>query len=612
MKKIVLAFAIFTLSLSAVFAQVGTDPTDDFYKQIERWEIMGIIKEQLPLRPYPVQIVERILQDVIEGENETEAELASETYERIFNRSFKIRAEGQGNLKFNSDDKEKNRKQIVGLVGLDGDYKFSDLVAASYKLGVLGTTDSDQEALPLFSAQPYYFRDPVDLSKIQAYLEMDANFAIATDYLFAQAGVNHNSFGPFYDDSAIISPDAKHTANFTFGYTGRYFTYTQAFFGLSASTPDSSEDDLFSKKFLSLHSINGKIFDWLTASLYESVIYGDRFEPAYLIPVPYMVIQGLSGFDDNVFMGLSFTVRPVNDFVWINDFYVDDLGVNKLVKLDFDAKIRGTYQTAFKYSPSNVSWLDLVNLNYTIVTPYMYTHWQNVTDTKTSKTTLGTLSTVNYQEYTTAGLPLGLSLPPNTEKVGLSVELKPVKNFSLKLSGAYMRHANVNENLPFDEQYSYLTTAKGKLATDGSLHNHAEYYEGVRDGEGREKYEKDYLPSAKQHFLFLEQDTQMHVFQGGVNAEYILPTQKFGRFSLGVGYSFEYIHNYGVDKNIFNAGVKVPGGTTYDFENKVFVFKTTEDKEAAKKQVADAIQNWKNNLTDVTNNYVTVYFKYTW
>ena len=37
-------------------------------------------------------------------------------------------------------------------------------------------------------------------------------------------------------------------------------------------------------------------------------------------------------------MGLSFSIRPVNDLVWVNDFYIDDLGFNELIKFDFDAK----------------------------------------------------------------------------------------------------------------------------------------------------------------------------------------------------------------------------------------------------------------------------------
>ena len=88
MKKFLISAVLAAFALSFVSAQVSTDPTDEFYDMVERWEIQGIISEQPPLRPYPLQRIEAILAEVIEGDNETEAELAEDYYERTFHRAY--------------------------------------------------------------------------------------------------------------------------------------------------------------------------------------------------------------------------------------------------------------------------------------------------------------------------------------------------------------------------------------------------------------------------------------------------------------------------------------------------------------------------------------------
>ena len=169
---------------------------------------------------------------------------------------------------------------------------------------------------------------------------------------------------------------------FDFVSTNSNTILAKSLIGLSAANHDpenmSEVNDLFSQKYLAIHSVNAKIFEWLYAGFYETSVYGGRFEPAYIIPAPYMVTQGLSGFDDNVLMGLSLTVKPRKNFSWITDIYLDDLGVNEMVKLNFDTKIRGTFQTGINYVPLNLEQISMIRLNYTAVTPYMYTHKQNL------------------------------------------------------------------------------------------------------------------------------------------------------------------------------------------------------------------------------------------
>ena len=347
MKKIVTLFAAISILTAAVFAQVSADPVDEFYSYVERWETMRIIPEQPPLRPYALSLVDEILTTVIQGENESEAALALECYERIHRRPYKVKIAGEGNVHFENNEM---KNQIVGGGHLFGDYAFPKWVSAGYFIGAVVSTNTTLDSVPLYTAQPYFFKDAMSKKAIKAFLDVDTSFAFNSGGLFVQAGVNHSSFGPLYNNSAIISPNAKHTANFSLLYKGDKLSYTQAVFGLSAVSPvytrtvleqlneqyadEAPEVPLFSNKFMALHSLNATIFDWLSASFYEATIYGGRFEPAYLIPAPYMITQGLLGYDDNIFMGLNFTVRPIKNLSWTNDFFLDDMELSQLLKLN--------------------------------------------------------------------------------------------------------------------------------------------------------------------------------------------------------------------------------------------------------------------------------------
>ena len=616
MKKIALVFCLLSIFSASVFAQVSADPTDEFYDLVERWEIEGVILEQPPLRPYPLQKIEEILTTVIESDNEYEAGIAEDYYERTFRRPFKVNVRANGNVRLGSDtpsDENWMDKQLIFGLGAAGDYAFRDFVSAGYDLNVYGTNNITLDAVPQYSAQPYYFRDSVDIKSLKAYWIMDATFAGSYEDVYGQIGVNHLSFGPFYKKSAQVSPDAKHTANFSFVYAGERLSYTQALFGLSASNAKKDIDDLFSKKFLAIHSLNGQIFPWLNASFYEVTIYGDRFEPAYLIPMPFIITQALSGFDDNTFMGISFTVRPIPGFVWVNDLFMDDAGLGDLIQLDFDTKLQCTFQSAFKFSPVNVGWIDKIQLDYTMVSPYMYTHKQNLIDPATGNWNIGTLGVINYQEYTTAGDPLGLSLPPNTERIGFSASFTPVKKLKLSIHGNYIRHANINESLPEDEILSYLNSPEGYFVTDGGIHNHQHVLTGG-DPEKVGAGNNTYLDSAWNHFNFLTQDTQMHTYQAGFDVEYLVTTQKYGSLSLSAGYMFEKIYNYGVDKEIFKAkGPKDNFAKNYDIVKdadgkEVKVWRKNADEGDIKK----SLESWRANLRNVVNNYFFFGIKYTW
>ena len=99
----------------------------------------------------------------------------------------------------------------------------------------------------------------------------------------------------------------------------------------------------------------------------------------------------------------------------------------------------------------------------------------------------------------------------------------------------------------------------------------------------------------------------MHTFKAGADVDFVTPDTKFGRLSLSVGYTFEYIINYGVDKPIFNGN-----GGKYNFSTDLSEEQLLKEVEKAMLDVQQALADWRANLTNRTNHYITVTLKYEW
>ena len=87
----------------------------------------------------------------------------------------------------------------------------------------------------------------------------------------------------------------------------------------------------------------------------------------------------------------------------------------------------------------------------------------------------------------------------------------------------------------------------------------------------------------------------MHTIRLSLDAAYSIPTIKFGKFSAGLGYTFEHIINYGVDRDIFvGTGTNGNPGT------------------ATASDVQQSLEIWRSALTNKTNHYIRVNLKYEW
>ena len=590
MKKTLALLSLIFCILLSVFSQVSADPEDEFYFQLQRWTSLGYVSNLPQYKPYPVNLIDEILTLVSTKGSEKEADKAKEIYNRIHEKKLRVKSETEGNFRFS----EENARQIYEYAGLDSDFQFNSFLSAGFKFNVIATTSSSLDALPLYSTQPFFFQDMADLGPLSGSLETDGNIAIGKSNIYFMMGVNHSSFGPFGKNSIVLSSGAKHAPTFSFSWRPGKWNLSQNLLALSAT---NGSKNLFSNKYMFLHSVGYTFNPSFTFNFYEVSVLGGRLDPSYIIPLPYMVTQGISGYDDNIFMGANFSWNIKKGLEWSGDFLLDDFGVGYLTKGELNFKLRAAAITGLTYVSENSSWFSMAKADYTFVTPYMYSHWQEYTDQSTGKRKCASIKAVNYQEYTTAGKCLADSLEPNSDRISLSARFTPLERMTLDLKGTFIRHANVNEGLTAEEQLYYLNGPEEYFTTDGTIFNHNHYW--------KDNSADHYLPSAWNRLMLLTQDTKEYTFQLGAKASYLFPETKAGTFKISLGYTFEYIKNYGLDTDMFSpSAIESKKGSWNSDGSWTSGTYSEEDLETV-------IQLWKDGLSDLVNNYISINFKYT-
>lgn len=608
MKKKLLSFFVFAAVLSSAFAQVSVDPDDYFYTLSQGWEIRGLTKAAPPMRPYPLRNIRQILEDVIENGTPTDVERAKYYMEKINGKPWTVEAGGHGTAKFTFeteyDEEEEEGKSsfdgcekshgmfILANPKVYGDISFlNGLVSMGYSAGFAAYKGHEDEFVPLYTNSKHDTRtDAIEAGPLDVYLDVNDAIAVGKTNIFAQAGIYRTGYGDFFDECPAMNDDAFHSANFSFSVFSDKVAYTQILSAIGASSAYDGEE-LFPDKYFAFHAIEIKPSRKFSVTYYESCVFGQRMDLTYFIPAPYMIGEELSGFGDNVQMGLKFNIIPFDNFMWVTDIYSDDTDLESALKLDLDSKNRFVLQNGFVYTPEN-SFCTRLGFNYTVITPYTYSHWEYA-DGSSGAITAGIPS---YQNYTNNGLCMGLSIPPNSDRFSLSVDMMPKPNMKIKLFSSFMRHGNVCESLENDEALVYLSADKGVYSTDGSLFTHSMFSDPENDiGEK--------VGTAWHHLNFLTQDHKMYAAKAGFDLNYEFPKQKWGQFTLKFGYAFEYVHNKGVDNPMYEP----VSGLKYDNESGKYKLNATEQTDAELEQiVATSKEAWLRNLHDEMNHYITV------
>lgn len=608
-KMAVMPLAIL-LAAFPLFAQVSADPNDVFYDNAQRWELHGLTERPLPqLRPYPLPVIKGILEYVIENGGEYDSALAKEEFERIFSRPWKVGMDVEVGAKRAEERKDDEKDSSVNRYAfaaprVAGDIPFNNLVGFGYSVGFYAVTDSDYENYLPYAQ--YILHDSIydasTVSKLSVYSDWNTQLSFGNESVYAATGISRVGFGPFRRQGLALNEASYHATNMSFNATMGNFSFAQVFESIGATNNLNSEDydNLSSGKFLSFHSLQFCARDWLSVSYYENIVFGPGFNLLYTIPAPMMAVQNIGGADANLQMGLLLKVTPVDGLVWATDLFVDDYSVNDFVKLNFDAKYRFALQSGVVYYPL-LSAMKSFSANYTCVMPYVYSHWEY--DANTNGPVSG--SSMNYQNYTNNGMSIGSSLDPNSDAVTFRATLRPHKLVTLDLSTSLIRHANSAEAFDEEDAARYVLADAGRYVTNGTSFMH-QMFSGKTSGE--------HVNQAWDCLGFMTSDHKMYVAQAGISAQLDLPRTRGGKFSLTLGYSFEYIRNAGVNENVYTGG-KLDGFTdnldgTYTYNGTKYKIEEIASLDEVAAEVSRQKQAWIDQLHDEVNHYFSVGVKY--
>ena len=185
---------------------------------------------------------------------------------------------------------------------------------------------------------------------------------------------------------------------------------------------------------------------------------------------------------------------------------------------------------------------------------------------------------------------------------------EPARNLKLSIVSSFARHANVCESITDLEALEYLCAGENVYSTDGSVFTHANF---ANPGKPSGKH----VNSAWNHLNFLNQSHTMVIVNGGLNGEYKFTSIKKGpEVTFKAGAVFEFIHNYGVDNQMFPGGVaegvyvdeyltgmRFADGTYYDL--------TTVDGLVAASQLVESYRkSWEDQLVDQLNLFFSFGF----
>ncbi|HUX22906.1 MAG TPA: hypothetical protein VMW69_16840 [Spirochaetia bacterium] len=500
MKRLVVVALLLVSLADFVSALVVSNPNDPIYTQLDLWQGRGLISHLPPLRPYPIQLIRTLLEEV--DRTGTPADRwTAQSYLKQMTGFLNAHPE----LTHRSQTDFNHYYSRSGL-NLNVNGTLGKLTTMSLRASLLLVTE------PYGSLFPAYTRDSrdilsdwsdlpllgIDFHVRQSYF---GGIAVGNDRTYFQAGLMRSSYGPFFEDGAVLSPFAPEGGHMSFTWREKSFTYTMLFDELVAT--DSTGAGVFPGKYLALHSVDVYPTSWLTLGAIETVIWGGRFEPLYLLPLTeYYYSQGILGFPDNSMLGLSGSIRLPYSLEADGLLYIDDINFDQLVTFHFNTKYKVALQAGLKWTPSDLGLLSRVKLGYLMVTPYTYTHEQ-----------FTALTNPNWQNYTNQGQLLGSSLPPDSDRLSLEVLTRPLPALQVSLFARMIRHGNASEGI-----------AGGG---NGSI-----YDTGFVNG----------VPTFQNETRFLTQADIERTYQAGVSADYTFDTG-FGTFNGTGSYTYQYVKN---------------------------------------------------------------------
>ncbi|XTB05015.1 hypothetical protein KP614_08615 [Treponema denticola] len=540
MKKRIFVILFIFFGLSA-FSQAAVDIFDPIYEDIGIWERIGLINDAPLIRPYPLQEIKRILDIVIEKGTENQKKKAGQYKQRLFGKIFHF----GGMTEFGIRSPNGNKNFALAPF-MEINLSLNEILTASahVNFSLLNRLPKD-ESLPAFQfSKKDIMPDNSVVGSFTLLPMFNSGVAIGTPEYYFSAGMSRASFGPFDENNIIIGEQAFHAGQFIFVINKDKFTYNQIFSSISASNDFGK--GYFPSKFIAGHSLSFRPLPWISIGILDLITYGKRLEPIYFIPFSaFFLGQSIYKFPDNSLLGLTFGIKPIQGLKIDLVLLADDLGFNEIIKFK-SARWRIASQLGISYAMPKDHWFSFADINYTFIAPYCYTHTHDSNYAKP-----------NYENYTHNGEPLGSNLPPNSDRIKVKAQFRPLEGLAINISNTFIRHANTTESITdINILKDYLTK---NYATDGSIFNHPT----ITGDSGGETTWKDHA------FLystpFLTQQTIQYVNQLGLEGVINLPILKSGGLmQFKLGYTFETNINPGVNNHIYKKSGSINDSSSND------------------------------------------------
>ncbi|MDR1248772.1 MAG: capsule assembly Wzi family protein [Treponema sp.] len=524
MKKCAAAVLLGLLGLTGLNAQVIHDPNDALYRDIDRWSVRGYISSSLPLiRPYPAQLIDDLLTQAIENGNGEAREKAAYYKRAIAPGSRPIHPGITGSIEGLDGD-----LTALGSASLDGVVRVSDWIGTSYSMFLYASTKTpgNEYNVPgTYSPFPDLVEDTADIGPFKMMQDWTSALGIGKPDFYFQSGLNRTSIGPFYDNGVVAGPQAARAGHFSLNYRRPKWSFEMLMLALSAS--DDFGQKAFPEKYLMFHSFNFNPWPNFEFGFLESVVWGGRLEALYLVPFTNLFgAQAMSGdFADNSFLGFHIRWNAFRNMQFATQFYVDDFHVNDVMRLKFNTKYKLAAEAGLVWAP-DAGLLSNLAADYTMVFPYMYTHWNTPDEDRYA-------GGPNYLNYSHMGRNLGTDLEPNSDRISVRTSWRTLPNLDLSLGAYFTRHANASDNI----------LPGGYDPDDDSPDDNDKYHDGTifDDGDAKDGNNYSYL-------RFLIQDNIDTRLAGSLGVKWTLPTVA-GAFSLNADYVLEYGWNRNLEKS---------------------------------------------------------------
>lgn len=501
-----------------------SQPLDPVYLDLRNWSIRGLLPPLPTLRPYPLILVQKLLEVVAQKGGLRDAERARMYLQTIHAADsplipgFTVSHSSLFAVGFPNHDYDGTSSGYLTLnrflapgVGING---FAGAVAVDW---AANTT------FPLGQRRAHDFL--LDDSAIDVFdrsyllsLSMRGVVSFGDENLYAQVGVTRHGFGPF-TEGMVLSPQAPAAPSFSFTWRTDSFNYSKYLLVLNAakdnkSTVITNGQEFYPNKYLAGQSFQFFFFDQaFELGLYENIVFGQRLEPAYLVPVMSLLYGSIyNGMVDNILVGANFQWRLPLNLSLMGEFHADDLNFLRLFALKFDGKTKIAAQAGIAWYPSWGAFQGL-ELRYGLVTPYTFTHVREFVTGGPSNQLL-----INYKNYTHSGQGL-VNLEPNSDRWELRLRVVPNQLLNFTLSGRMLRHGNASDDGYLPSSDEFIGT------TDGSFNDNGYIAPG-----GDHKFNSN---------RFLNQSIIEALWQIGFDYQLLL-TSPLGFITFSGGYMFEY------------------------------------------------------------------------